>query len=803
MALRQTKKISELPSLSPASLDTTFVVGISGSTTYKISINQLTSSLDTAFATDLVTNALSNTLDTKLSTSSFNSYTQSFTASVASGTISGSSQLTSSFDTRYTLSGSIPNIPTGSFATTGSNTFNGDMTLISSSNIILKGPALEYGGDGISGSGDIIWQDLYGNEMARLWKAADRDILTVSFTGSHNSYVYGTLIHSLNLKEFGDDHFTTTASFNSYTASQSTSSLVDRLNVIESVSGSWITESETGSFLTSLNGAISSSAQVIGILSSLNSVSASLISKTGSYATTGSNTFYGDQIFEGNSFTNLNIGDTFGGGTVFYVTPTLTLIAQTSDLGGAYGRGSARPTGSALGDGLSNTNQAINQYPAETSTAFYVASTNTSNGYTDWYLPSTLELITLIGQIGGLGGGWYITSTGDREVRGSDGLEVGNATNNGSVRLIRQIYTNEKPADNNNTNISITGSLSVSGNITGSTNFNTIVNKPTLISGSSQLTSSYDNRYTLSGSVVSGTTPAGTISGSSQLTSSFDGRYVQTGSFNTLTASFNSFTASAQSVTTGSNSFNGTQTITGSLIITTGSFVASQITANTSSLYLTSGSNLYVQNNGIVEITGSTTFSGSVNIISTTALQIGTGSGDEGGEILLAKSQTNNSLTGSGITIDSFQNKLRIFEQGGNSRGVYIDLIKAPNGVGGELLWKASGLVNAGVDVTLGNLKARLANSGYYSLQLSTVSGTYSVYGSSVYSYNGIGGITLSSPLTITTTPTYISAGYNFLVAGSTDTWIITDTSAGISWRISLMIGPSFTNNMISIERLV
>jgi hypothetical protein len=53
-----------------------------------------------------------------------------------------------------------------------------------------------------------------------------------------------------------------TSSFNEYTASQSTSSLVDRLNVIESVSGSWITESETGSFLTSLSGAISSSSQL-------------------------------------------------------------------------------------------------------------------------------------------------------------------------------------------------------------------------------------------------------------------------------------------------------------------------------------------------------------------------------------------------------------------------------------------------------------------------------------------------------------------------------------------------------------
>ena len=98
MALRQTKKISELPALSPATLDTTFIVGISGSTTYKISINQLTSSLDTTFATDLVTTALSNSLDTKLSTSSYSTDSASFNSRIISGsavagTISGSSQI--------------------------------------------------------------------------------------------------------------------------------------------------------------------------------------------------------------------------------------------------------------------------------------------------------------------------------------------------------------------------------------------------------------------------------------------------------------------------------------------------------------------------------------------------------------------------------------------------------------------------------------------------------------------------------------------------------------------------------------
>lgn len=57
-----------------------------------------------------------------------------------------------------------------------------------------------------------------------------------------------------------------------------------------------------------------------------------------------------------------------------------------------------------------------------------------------------------------------------------------------------------------------------------------------LVSGSSQLTSSYDNRYVLSGSITQTTwdniasKPSGIISGSSQLTASYDNRYAASGS---------------------------------------------------------------------------------------------------------------------------------------------------------------------------------------------------------------------------------------------------------------------------------
>jgi hypothetical protein len=128
--------------------------------------------------------------------------------------------------------------------------------------------------------------------------------------------------------------------------------------------------------------------------------------------------------------------------------------------------------------------------------------------------------------------------------------------------------------------------------------------------------------------------------------------------------------------------------------------------------------------------TGTNVFSGSTTLRG--AVAIGTSSGDEGGEINLAIASTNQTLTGS-VNIDVYRNSLRLWEGGGTNRGVYIDLSKAPAGNTGELTWKASGLVNRGVDVTLGNLKARIAADGNVSLQLSTVSLEHIVFMVVVY----------------------------------------------------------------------
>ena len=222
----------------------------------------------------------------------------------------------------------------------------------------------------------------------------------------------------------------------------------------------------------------------------------------------------------------------------------------------------------------------------------------------------------------------------------------------------------------------------------------------------------------------------------------------------------------------------------------------------------TSGSNGSSGTSGIVSYTGlitsgslggTQTISGSLNVIGN--LNSTASSGDEGGEINLALAQTNNTLTGS-VIIDVWRNRLRFFEGSGNARGAYLDISKLPDGVNGEILTKASGFVNAGDYVTLGNLKARIPTSGSRSLQLATVSGTYSVVGSNLYTANNAAGTSITSALTITTTPTYLNSGLNFTAVGWLDTWYLMDYVAFIGWRISMIIGPSFNANLITIERL-
>ena len=88
------------------------------------------------------------------------------------------------------------------------------------------------------------------------------------------------------------------------------------------------------------------------------------------------------------------------------------------------------------------------------------------------------------------------------------------------------------------------------------------------------------------------------------------------------------------------------------------------------------------------------------DIITNGVLKSSASSGDEGGQIDLAKSVTNTTLT-TGISIDVFQNRLRFFETGGTNRGFYIDMSTGGTSVG-------TNLVGGGSAFTGGTLTSNL-----------------------------------------------------------------------------------------------
>ena len=63
--------------------------------------------------------------------------------------------------------------------------------------------------------------------------------------------------------------------------------------------------------------------------------------------------------------------------------------------------------------------------------------------------------------------------------------------------------------------------------------------------------------------------------------------------------------------------------------------------------------------------------------------------GSEGGEVFLNKSATGTTIN-TGITVDSYQDKLRIFETGGTNRGGYFDITALGTGVSSNLFYTGS-----------------------------------------------------------------------------------------------------------------
>lgn len=117
----------------------------------------------------------------------------------------------------------------------------------------------------------------------------------------------------------------------------------------------------------------------------------------------------------------------------------------------------------------------------------------------------------------------------------------------------------------------------------------------------------------------------------------------------------------------------------------------------------------------------------------------------------------------------------------------------------------ASGFVDAGQFVTLDNIKLTVTTGGNRGLSMASVSGTFTASISSTIGYiNGGGGNATNwaaNPV-YTTTPSGSFFGYNFPNAGDGSTYLINDVTNNRVYRAHLMIGPGYTKNFISIEKL-
>jgi hypothetical protein len=134
----------------------------------------------------------------------------------------------------------------------------------------------------------------------------------------------------------------------------------------------------------------------------------------------------------------------------------------------------------------------------------------------------------------------------------------------------------------------------------------------------------------------------------------------------------------------------------------------------------------------------------------------------------------------------------------------FIELTGAVGPAGTGIKGFASGYVDAGQFVTLDNLKFSVTTGGQRGLCCATVTGTATLSISANYGMAGgaSGNATNYPGANYTTTPSGSCFGWSFPNAGDGSTYLVNDYNNQRFYRVTLMIGPGYTKNFISIERL-
>ena len=390
---------------------------------------------------------------------------------------------------------------------------------------------------------------LYANVGNKPTLVSGSTQITLSSTTGYSTFSSSLDTRLDNLEAFSsslDTTFATDTQLTSVSGAFATSVSASNAN-ISALSASVSTV--TGDFSSSVATSFSQSNYNISLLSS--SIDVRLDSIEANYATTGSNTFKGTQVFSGSLFVTENLV-VFGSSSLVNVTAsavsvgTNTIVLNTSSPAVRFGGISVADSGSGGG----------------TSGSLFWDSLNNNWLYQHPLggAESAMSAVLISGpkNSGSLGDEVHITPGKIMVAVGDDHIGDSIMTQTGNI-------------------ITLAGDLITTGVISGSISATNGV-----VSGSSQLTSSYDLRYVISGSITQTTwdnianKPSGIVSGASQVTESLDFRYRLVGTpitFAELTQKPALVSGSLQIknygdiVTTGSNQFNGNQIITGSVTI--------------------------------------------------------------------------------------------------------------------------------------------------------------------------------------------------------------------------------------------
>jgi hypothetical protein len=463
------------------------------------------------------------------------------------GTVSGSSQLTSSYDTRYVLSGSITqttwdniaskpngivsgssqvieiltplNSKTGSYATTGSNLFVGTQT--HSGSII---PATDNTYD--LGSPTYQWRDIYVSsgslyiDGTKVLSSTNQELQITTDEGQSIKILEAGSDSIILQSADGDIQLKTSGGGN--LLFDPTTGLIDVRGTLQIQDGNKVTSSGGNGVVFGNNIVVSGSFESTGNINGINistfsssvatqistiqtntgSTNTRLDTIEGKYATTGSNIFIGTQVFTGSVYITSDLIVQGSSSLQDISASAVSIGTNIVKLNTAFP--AIRYAGLSIVDSGSSGVSASLLWDSQTDDFIF---THRSAG------SETLDSSMFI--YGPLNTGSLDNIVGILPNR----LTKGESSNDHTHHI-----TSSQISDDGIT-VSIPGNLVVTGSITGSTNFNTLSNKPTIVSGSSQITfSGISSLPTLvSGSsqiTLSSTTGYGSVLNQAVLTSS-------------------------------------------------------------------------------------------------------------------------------------------------------------------------------------------------------------------------------------------------------------------------------------------